>query len=177
MLSCRISNGKRQPYPQMTKPLLELPVPKNSKLLKRALGMFAYYAQWISQFLDKIKPLVITSKFSYRKEAVYAFNVLKNDLVNVTLEVIDDELAFTLETDASDVAISVTLNEKKRPIAFYSKTLNCSEVRQSSVEKEACAIVETIRHWSHFLQEHHFKLVTDQRSVAFMYDNRRHSKI
>ena len=118
-----------------------------------------------------------TSKFPLSKEAVYAFNVLKNDLVNVTFGVIDDELRFTLETDASDVAISATLNKKKRPIAFSSRTLYSSEVRQSSVEKEACTIVEAIRHWSHFLQEHYFILVIDQCSMAFMCDNRRHNKI
>ena len=48
LLGYRISNDKLQPDPQKTKPLIELPVPQNSKSLKRALGMFAYYAQWIS---------------------------------------------------------------------------------------------------------------------------------
>ena len=80
--------------------------------------MFSYYAQWISQFSDKIKPLVTTSKFPLSKEAVYAFNVLKNDLVNVVLGVIDNELSFTLETDASDVAISATLNQKTTKLRF-----------------------------------------------------------
>ena len=50
-------------------------------------------------------------------------------------------------------------------------------MRHSSAEKEASAIVEALRKWSHFLQGRKFTLVTDQKSVSFMYDNKRHSKV
>ena len=39
------------------------------------------------------------------------------------------------------------------------------------------AIVEEIKHWSHFLGRKKFKLITDQRPVAYMFDNFRRSKI
>ena len=39
------------------------------------------------------------------------------------------------------------------------------------------AIIEAVRKWRHFLAGQHFTLVTDQRSVAFMIDNRKRSKI
>ena len=176
LLGYRISRGTLRPDPERVKPLLEMPVPENAKALKRALGMFAYYAQWIPAFSDKIRPLVIVSKFPVNAEVVDAFQQLKQELSNVTLEAIDDDLPFTLETDASEVAISATLNQNHRPVAFYSRTLNKSEMQHSSVEKEATAIVDAVRHWSHFLHGRRFKLVTDQKSVAFMYDSRKRSK-
>ena len=77
----------------------------------------------------------------------------------------------------SEVATSAFFNQQNRPVAFYSRTLNASETRHSSVEKEASAIVEAVRKWSHFLQGCKFTLVTDQKSVSFMYDNKRHSKV
>jgi len=40
----------------------------------------------------------------------------------------EEDVPFTLETDASDVAISATLNQNHWPIAFYSRTLNNREV-------------------------------------------------
>ena len=43
------------------------------------------------------------------------------------------------------------------------------ELRQSSVEKEASAIVEAVRKWTHYLLGCKFTIVTGQRSVAFMY--------
>ena len=55
--------------------------------------------------------------------------------------------------------------------------MNKSEIRQSSVEKEASAIIEAIRKWSHFLLCRKFKIITDQRSISFMFNNKSHSKI
>ena len=51
------------------------------------------------------------------------FETLKNDLVEVSLDVIDEEISFVVETDASDVAVSTTLNQSDRPVAFYSRCL------------------------------------------------------
>ena len=82
-----------------------------------------------------------------------------------------------METDASDVAISATLNQQGRPVAFFSRTLSGSEKHHSAVEKEAYAIVEAIRKWRHYLLGTHFKLVTDQKSVAFIYDHKQKGKI
>ena len=45
------------------------------------------------------------------------------------------------------------------------------------MEKEALAIVEAVRKWAHLLTSRRFKIVTDQRSVAFMYYNNNHGKI
>ena len=39
------------------------------------------------------------------------------------------------------------------------------------------AIVEAVRKWQHFLACRHFTLKTDQRSVAFMFDSRKRTKI
>ena len=98
-------------------------------------------------------------------------------MINVSLEVIDENAPFVVETDASNVAISATLNQNGKPVAFYSRTLSKSEQTQSSVEKEAAAIVEEVRKWSYLLIGRRFQLLTDQRSISFMYDNKNHGKI
>ena len=177
LLGYRISPGTLQPDPQRVKPLLELPMPDNPKALRRVIGMFAYYAQWIPNYSDKIKPLVQTKNFPLSKEASSSYEDLKKCLTDVTLGVIDDSKVFTVETDASEVAISASLNQENKPVAFFSRTLNANEARHSIVEKEATAIVEAVKRWSHFLQGRRFKIITDQKSVSFMYDNKRHSKV
>ena len=54
---------------------------------------------------------------------------------------------------------------------FFSRSLSETELRHSGVEKEAYAIVESIRAWKHCLQRHYFRLITEQHSVAFMYNS------
>ncbi|KER23840.1 hypothetical protein T265_14560, partial [Opisthorchis viverrini] len=60
---------------------------------------------------------------------------------------------------------------------FFSRTLNPSEKNHSAIEKEAYAIVESIRKWRHYLLGRPFKLTTDQRSVTFMYGGGQKSKV
>ena len=58
-----------------------------------------------------------------------------------------------------------------------SRTLQGSELHYPAVEKEATAIIEAVRKWSDFLLCREFHLITDQRSVAFMLDKRKCTKI
>ena len=111
------------------------------------------------------------------QEAYRAFNLLKKDIENSVVGAIDETCSFQVETDASDHTLSATLNQKGRPVAFFSRTLTGLELKHSSVEKEAAAIVEAVRKWKHYLTGKHFKLITDQKSVAYMFDTKRHSKI
>ena len=98
-------------------------------------------------------------------------------MASAALHPIDNTLPLTAETDASDFAIAGTLNQEGRPIAFHSRTFFPAEQRHSSVEKEAHAVVEALRKWRHLLIGRHFTLVTDQKSVSFMFDRHHASKI
>ena len=45
------------------------------------------------------------------------------------------------------------------------------------MEKEACAIIESVRYWKHYLLGRHFTLITDQKSVAYMFEKRHKGRI
>ena len=177
VLGYEIENGRISPDKDRLQPLLELAEPKTLKELKQVRGLFAYYAKWIVNFSTKIRPLIDAEIFPLSDCAKRAFQTLKKDLADVALMSIDEDRSFVLETDASNVAISATLNQDGKPVAFFSRTLNKSQKMYPTVEKEAMSIVEAIRHWSHFLRRKKFKLITDQKAVAYMFDNFKKSKI
>ena len=174
LLGYKISHRCLQPDPDRVKTLLDLPVPSSIAALKRAIGLFAYYAKWVPNYSDTIRPLLQSKSVPLENEAIQAFHTLKSVLAKATLQNIDEDLPFTVETDASQYCLSATLNQCGRPVAFHSRTLSGSELLQSAIEKEAAAIVDAVRVWNHFLANKHFNLVTDQRSVAYMF-NKKHS--
>ena len=172
-----MGNDVVKPDPERMHALNEFPTPNGDKSLRRVLGMFAYYAKWIDHFADKGRPLAVAKNFPLSGDALNSFKLLKSELVNVALHSIDEQAPFVAECDASDVAVFATLNQRGHPVAFTSRTGQGREIHYPTHEKEATAIIEAIRKWSHLLSRQTFMLVTDQRSVAFMFDSRRCSMI
>ncbi|CAB4041233.1 Hypothetical predicted protein, partial [Paramuricea clavata] len=164
-----IGHGVITPDPERLRPLQEFPPPESARTLQRVVGMFAYYAKWIPHFSDKIKPLMKAVTFPLDSDALAAFNTLKKEFGNAALQHVDESLPFVVECDASEVALSATLNQAGRPVAFMTRMLHGSELHYPAVEKEAMAIVEAVRKWQHFLARRHFTLKTDQRSYTVEY--------
>ena len=136
-----VGNMVIKPDPERMRPLIDFPLPNNMNALRRILDMFAYYAKWIFDFAEKIRPLADAKQFPLKRDALNAFVLLKTELSNATLQPVDERLPFAVECDASDRAISATLNQGGRPVAFMSRTLQGSEIYYPPFEKEATAII------------------------------------
>ena len=176
-LGYTISDGTLKPDAERLQPLRDFPIPTDSASLRRCIGLFSYYSKWIHGYSDKIRPLASCESFPLSPEAIDAFGKLKDSIQKAATHAIDESLPFVVETDASDVALAATLSQDGRPVAFFSRTLSLTEQRHSAIEKEAAAIVEAIRKWRHYLSGRHFLLITDQQSVAFMFNSRNNGKI
>lgn len=177
LLGYEVKKGEIRPDPERLKSLKEMEPPKDAKSQQRIMGLFAYYSQWISKFSEKSYPISHNNIFPLSGAALTAFRTLKRELEDAVLVTHDPKETLTVETDASDFAIAATLNQKGRPVAFFSRTLTASERGHASIEKEAQAIVEALKKWRHYLLGNHFQLLTDQRSVAFMFHNSHKGKI
>lgn len=177
MLGYEIEFGQIRPDRERLQPLIDLSAPSTAKELKRINGMFAYYARWISNFSCKAEPLLKTTTFPLSTNARKAFDDLKSELVKASLGSIRDGVPFDVECDASDHTIAAILSQNGRPVAYMSRTLNAHEQNYPSVEKEATAIIEAVRKWSHFLKGRYFSIITDQKSISYMFDQTNHGKI
>ncbi|GCB70464.1 hypothetical protein scyTo_0001292 [Scyliorhinus torazame] len=157
-----VENGVLGLGPDRMCPLTEHPPSHSLKALKRCLGLF-YYAQWVPNYADKARPLIQTTSFPLTAEARSAFSRIKADITKAAMHAVDESVPFQVESAASDVALAATLNQAGKPVAFFSRTLHASEIRHSSVEKEAQSIVEAVRHWRHYLAVAPIKALCNQR--------------
>ena len=180
LLGYRISHGVIKPDPKRLKPLVNLQLPTCKSELQRVVGMFAYYARWIPQFSERIRPLnlaVKLNKFPLSEDAVQTFDSLKKTLLQCCLSYIRDDIPFQVDCDASEHTIAAVLSQGERPVAFFSKTLSQSEKSYSVIEKEALSIMEAVRRWHHYLSCRQFDLVTDQRALSFILNKAHNGKV
>ena len=83
--------------------------------------------------------------FPLSSEAVSAFESLKKSIEESVVTTIED-IPFEVETDDLEVALAASLNQAGCPVVFFLRTVQGPEVRHSSVEIEAQAIIESIRY-------------------------------
>ena len=88
-----ISQGEIKPDIENLKPLRDLPIPHDSKSLKRVIGLFSHYSKskWIKYFSDKIAPLVKSKLFPLNLECQNDFQNLKIDIENSVACAIDEK--------------------------------------------------------------------------------------
>ena len=142
-----VGDGQIKPDVHPLDPLTQMGPPRNAKDMKSILGIFEYYQKWIPDFEAKTLPLLRTDQYPISKEANEAFMGLKRNLQQITLTSIDDSAPLVIETDASNVAISATLNQHGKPYSFFSQKLTGPDLNLAAPEKETKAILETVIHW------------------------------
>jgi hypothetical protein len=81
-------------------------------------------------------------------------------------------LPFTLETDASGTGLGSVIMQAGKPLAYYSSSLCPRNAALSTYEKEALAIIESLKRWCHYFLGNKLIIKTDQESLKFMTDQR-----
>lgn len=157
----------------------EYPRPTNVKKLQSFLGLCAYFRRYVNNFAKIAKPLTTLLKkdtpFVWTNTQQDSFDKLKSALANeVTLAFPNFDELFYVTTDASDMAIGAMLSQGElpndRPIYFYSKTLNDTQKRYSTIEKELLAIVEAIKAFRVYLYGRFFILITDHKALCYLFN-------
>ena len=80
LLGYLVSYNEIRPDPARLQPLRDIPPPENMKLLKKTVGLIAYYSKWIPNISEKIKPLSSNSTFPLSQSAVDALTRLSRKL-------------------------------------------------------------------------------------------------
>lgn len=175
-----LEDGRLLPNPKRVKSLGCIRPAKDVTELRSILGMFGYYQSFIPNYAhisavltDALKNVPgKRTKIMWTDDMTKAVRRLASELQKAVLQIPLETDEFLLETDASDRAIAGVLSVKKDgkwvPVEFMSKKLGETQFRWPIREKEAYAIVHSLRKFDHFLRARPFTVHTDHQSLKWL---------
>ena len=154
-----VGSGSRFPDPGKTTAIDEVRDPVTKTDLRRILGLFNYFREYVPKFAELAKPLTdLTGKATPQRlpwtvEHSTALDQLKNALIEAVkqpLYIIDWDKSFTIFVDASNYAVAGILTQPDelggyKPIAFHSAKLNQTQQNWATIEREAYACLSALK--------------------------------
>lgn len=142
--------------------------------------MAGYYRKFVKNYGIISKPLTNllrkNTPYVWTSAHEESFTALKNALVSAPVLTLPDfNKQFVIETDASDKGVGAVLQQDGHPIAFVSKALGPKKQGLSIYEKEYLAILMAVDQWRQYLIQGEFLILTDQKSLIHLDDQRLHT--
>ncbi|XP_045764373.1 uncharacterized protein LOC123869707 [Maniola jurtina] len=182
-LGYRVSSEGTKPLESKVEAIVNYPVPKTVRELRRFLGMINFYRRFVPNAAHLQAPLNAllagpntkgSQPVQMTPELLKAFEECKSSLSTATLLAHPDastELAIV--TDASDSAIGAVLQQKKngvwQPLAFYSHKLSSAQRKYSPYDREMLAVYEAIKYFRHMVEARVFAVFTDHKPLTFAF--------
>jgi hypothetical protein len=159
-----VSASGMRANPERSKALQDWPEPTSVSELRSLLGTFNYLRSYIRRFSDIVSPLVALTRkgvvWRWRDDVEgHALRTLKQALLDspVLIAPNPDKPYFVI-TDASDFAVGASLEQeeggegsRRRPVAFFSHSMNPAERKNPTHERELLGIVLALRTWRVYL--------------------------
>ncbi|GBN10114.1 Retrovirus-related Pol polyprotein from transposon 297 [Araneus ventricosus] len=166
--------------------LRNLSRPSTKKELRSFLGLSSYYRDYIPNFSEIVLPLTDLTKrkvsniLPWSIEAEEAFVKIKDELVRMpTLHTPDISRPFWLYTDASATAIGACLAQhddvgRELPIAFFSKKLTPTQMKWSTIEREAFCVLEALKKFDTWIFGGKIQVVSDHIHLTYLTNSAPH---
>lgn len=172
-----ISGNGISPDPAKFEVTRNYPRPENPDDVIRFIAFVNFYRRFIPHFNELSHPISRLVKknavWNWTPECEKSFLSLKDALCTApVLEFPDFSTPFIVHTDASKIAISGILsNSNGHPVAYASRPLKDSETRWDPIHLELLAISWIVtKAFRVYLQNRHFTLRTDCRSLRSLYN-------
>ncbi|XP_030271730.1 uncharacterized protein LOC115581049 isoform X3 [Sparus aurata] len=176
----KVGQGQVCPADVKITAIAAFPVPTTRRELRRFLGMAGYYRRFCKNFSSVSAPLTaLTSPskpFVWTPECQQSFESLKGILCcNPVLSAPDFSLPFKLEVDASAVGAGAVLLQEDdqgidHPVSYFSRKFNKQQLKYSTIEKEALALLFSLQHFEVYLGSSvkPIKVFTDHNPLVFL---------
>ena len=183
-LGHKISGEGVEVHESKLKGIQSFPVPNSRKQLQSFLGVSGFYRKFVPGYSTIAAPLTDLLKkdadFVWSDEQQKAFESLKGKLETPPILVFPNfKNTFYLATDASNIGIGGVLmqkiDNKFRPLAYYSRKLKPNEAKLSVTDREALAVVQNLIHFKYIIMGHPIIIMTDHKPVLDLFNNPGHS--
>ena len=173
-----VSKDGLRPDESKVSAVQNFPVPQDLTQLRSFLGLIGYYRRFIQDFSTHAEPLYRLSKknvpFVWGTEQEQAFSYMKKALTSSpVLQFPDFSLPFYIQSDASDKGFGAILGQMRNGsevvVAYASKAIGSSQVNWSTIEKEAFAIVWSVKYFRHYLYGRSFTIYTDHNPLKWLF--------
>ncbi|KAK7909343.1 hypothetical protein WMY93_014027 [Mugilogobius chulae] len=165
--------------PSKVKAIVDAPSPTNVSQLRSFLGLLTYYARFVPNLANRLKPLHEllnkATKWRWTEKCENAFKEVKLALSkSEALAHFDPQLPIQLACDASPYGVGAVVSHimpsgEERPIAFASRTLSKAESNYAQIEREALSIVFGVKKFHQYLYGRKFTLLTDHRPLTSIF--------
>ena len=179
-LGHRITTEGTLPHPSKVEAIRIFQKPNTIKDLRRFLGMINFYHTYIPSAAELLAPLTSMLSGGHGKNSKVklhwtsttekAFEKAKQLLSDKTmLHYPDPDAEISIATDASDQAVAGVLQQRVdghfKPISYFSKKLEQSQMKYSTFSKELLAIYLSIKYFRHYIEGKPFYVLTDHQPL------------
>uniref|UniRef100_A0A5S6Q2E4 Reverse transcriptase domain-containing protein n=1 Tax=Trichuris muris TaxID=70415 RepID=A0A5S6Q2E4_TRIMR len=178
-LGYRLDASGIHPTKAKTDAIHKAPTPNDKKELQAFLGLLNFYHNFLKAKATVAEPLHqllrANTKWVWTSVHEEAFNKVKQLLSHESFLVgFDESLPIILTCDASQYGIGAVLAHDmgrgaEAPIAFYSRTMTSTERNYAQIDREALAIVSSVRKFHDYLYGHRFTIVTDHKPLLGLF--------
>ena len=187
LLGYIISAQGIQPQPEKIEAISQMEPPTTVKGVQSFMGMVNYYRQFIPNMAEISAPLTNLTKkyvrFEWTLECQEAFEQLKQALTQAPVLAHPDlSKPYILYTDASATAVGGILVQEQegteRVIAYVSHKFTGAAQNWSAIEKEAYAVLYSLKKFHCYLYGAKFEIHTDHKPLKSLFqDEQKNSKL
>ena len=161
------------------KGVLDWLIPKCVKNIQKFLGLANYYCQFIKDYVSIARPLhdIVKKdqKWEWTEKQEKSFKELKERFTKeLGLAALDLDKNMRIKVNTLDYAIGEVLSiecedEKWRPVAFLSKSLNETERNYEIHNKEILVVIRGLENWRYLLEgaKYKFKVWIDHKNLEY----------
>ena len=178
-LGYEISQNGLKPTESKLNDIKNFPQPKDSKSLRRFLGLINFYRKLVPHFAQKVYNLTELIKLKpncnnleFNSIEVRSFEQIKSELAQITYLPHPTRCSNTyqLVTDASNVAVGAALHQmvdgEPQPVGFFSKKLSETQKKYSAYDRELLAAYYAVLHFKHLIECRNVTIFSDHKPLV-----------